>query len=201
MVADWGQRGLLNVRCVDSQGIAENAGQLDMRVPQKDALPSNIWGTGDTPRGGGRRGARTAGRCHARGVGARGQRRAWGFVGGRVSWLRFTAPGASPPGTATRDCVGLVAASPTVAPPKRALDVGSSGRRRSFLGCGQGREPHGTCRRPSRTGHWAACSPTPTGGRALRGSWVESDSCRPSRRIRRRRGRGRSRGLELSSRG
>ena len=47
MVADWGQRGLLNVRCVDSQGIAENAGQLDMRVPQKDALPSNIWGTGD----------------------------------------------------------------------------------------------------------------------------------------------------------
>ena len=44
---NWGQRGLLNVRCVDSQGIAENAGQLDMRVPQKDALPSNIWGTGD----------------------------------------------------------------------------------------------------------------------------------------------------------
>lgn len=45
MVADWGQRGLLNVRCVDTQGIAENAGQLDMRVPQAGALPSNIWGT------------------------------------------------------------------------------------------------------------------------------------------------------------
>ena len=46
-VADWGQRGLLNVRCVDTAGVAENAGQLDMRVPEAGALPSNIWGTGD----------------------------------------------------------------------------------------------------------------------------------------------------------
>ena len=47
MVADWGQRGLLNVRCVDATGFVDNAGQLDMRVPKSDALPSNIWGTPD----------------------------------------------------------------------------------------------------------------------------------------------------------
>jgi len=47
MVADWGQRGLLDVRCVDTAGVVENAGQLDMRVPERDALPSNIWGTAE----------------------------------------------------------------------------------------------------------------------------------------------------------
>ncbi|KAH8097261.1 phosphatase [Aureococcus anophagefferens] len=48
MVADWGSRGLLDVRCVDAKGFVDNAGQLDMRVPDDaDALPSNIWGTAD----------------------------------------------------------------------------------------------------------------------------------------------------------
>ena len=52
MVADWGQRGLLNVRCVDAVGFVDNAGQLDMRVPAAGALASNIWGTADfQPRG------------------------------------------------------------------------------------------------------------------------------------------------------
>ena len=48
MVADWGSRGLIDVRCVDAKGFVDNAGQLDMRVPDDaDALPSNIWGTAD----------------------------------------------------------------------------------------------------------------------------------------------------------
>ncbi|KAJ8603825.1 hypothetical protein CTAYLR_000257 [Chrysophaeum taylorii] len=44
MVADWAERGLLDVRAVDAIGFVDNAGQLDRRPPSPGKLRSNLWG-------------------------------------------------------------------------------------------------------------------------------------------------------------
>ncbi|KAJ1452104.1 hypothetical protein M885DRAFT_528157 [Pelagophyceae sp. CCMP2097] len=43
IVADWGARGLLNIRAADAVGFVDNRGQLDLRAPEPDRLKSNVW--------------------------------------------------------------------------------------------------------------------------------------------------------------